>query len=270
MRRAIELHEQALTIDREIGDREGEAAALTGLGNAYVALGEVRRAIELHEQALTIDREIGDRGGEALGLINLAGAYTDAKDLSRAIQDAAHGVGIADEVGLAQGSSEGRVQLATLYLQARELDLARTTAQDARGYRYAPASDNAALVLGITLVREGRVDQAREAFRDALNAADGLLARTGDAYDELESRALALCGLALLEDSAEIDEASKAFCARAITCADGIIARVLRLFDALAMSDETNILAPVRPAAAGDTNAKSTSPHDPGSSSDRV
>jgi len=62
--RAIEYHEQALTIAREIGDRRGEGADLGNLGNAYSALGEVARAIEYYEQALTIAREIGDRRGE--------------------------------------------------------------------------------------------------------------------------------------------------------------------------------------------------------------
>ena len=52
VRRAIEFHEQALAIPREIGDRGGEGDALGSLGQAYAALGEVRRAIEFHEQAL--------------------------------------------------------------------------------------------------------------------------------------------------------------------------------------------------------------------------
>ena len=65
MRRAIELYEQALTIDREIGDRSGEAADLGNLGDGYAALGEMRRAIEFYEQALTILREIGDRAAKA-------------------------------------------------------------------------------------------------------------------------------------------------------------------------------------------------------------
>ncbi len=51
VRKAIEYHEQALVIDREIGDRRGEGADLGNLGLAYAALGEVRKAIEYFEQA---------------------------------------------------------------------------------------------------------------------------------------------------------------------------------------------------------------------------
>ncbi len=64
-RKAIEFHEQALVIDREIGDRRGEGADLGNLGIAYADLGETRQAIEFYEQALVIAREIGDRRGEA-------------------------------------------------------------------------------------------------------------------------------------------------------------------------------------------------------------
>ena len=70
-RRAIEFHEQALTILRNLGDRSGEGGVLGNLGLAYATLGETRRAIEFHEQALVIDREIGDRRGEGADLGNL-------------------------------------------------------------------------------------------------------------------------------------------------------------------------------------------------------
>ncbi len=61
-------------------------------------------------------------------------------------------------------------------------------------------SDNSALLLGVALTRQGDVEAAQHAFREALNAADALLAQTPSAYDELDNRALALCGLALVDD----------------------------------------------------------------------
>ena len=45
-RKAIEYHDQALSISREIGDRRGEGDDLGNLGIAYVRLGEIRKAIE--------------------------------------------------------------------------------------------------------------------------------------------------------------------------------------------------------------------------------
>jgi tetratricopeptide (TPR) repeat protein len=252
-RRAIEFYEQALTIYRELGDRRGEGTVLANLGDEYANLGEAERALEMCEQAVGIFREIGMRDGEALALVMLTAAQTDLENWSQAITCGQDAVRIADEIELAQGSSAGRLQLAVAHLQRGAYDLARAHAQAAQGYDYAPMTDNAALVLGIALTREGNVEGARQAFRTALDATDRLLAETPDAYDELESRALALCGLALMGDSSRIDDAAKAFsAARAITCARGVVARALRLFDVLAMSDETGVLTPVRRAAAGE------------------
>jgi tetratricopeptide (TPR) repeat protein len=74
-RKAIEFHEQALAISREIGDHRGEGVHLGNLGLAYSDLGESRKAIEFYEQALAISREIGDRRGEGNQLGNLGSVY---------------------------------------------------------------------------------------------------------------------------------------------------------------------------------------------------
>src|ERR1043165_9788774 len=68
--RAIQFHEQHLTIAREIGDRRGEGNALCNLGVVYYSQGNAQRAIHLYEQYLTIAREIGDRRGEGSALCN--------------------------------------------------------------------------------------------------------------------------------------------------------------------------------------------------------
>jgi tetratricopeptide (TPR) repeat protein len=237
--RAIEFYEQALAALREIGDRAEEGGTLCNLGEAHAALGDAQRAIEFYEQALAVSRETGYRVAEAITLIYLGAASADAGYWPQAIRRIEEGVQIADQVGHAQGSSEGRVYLAMTHA--------------ARAYDHAPTSDNVALVVGIALLRQGRLGGAREAFREASSAAESLLAHTHDSYDELDTKGLALCGLALLEDETRVDGAIEAFrAARALTRAEGIVARVLRLFDILAARDEAGILAPVRPAAAGE------------------
>jgi tetratricopeptide (TPR) repeat protein len=70
-RLARDLHER---LHDYLTDPWKNAANLTGLGNAYSALGEVRRAIDHYQQALTIYRETGNRNGEAIALGNLGTA----------------------------------------------------------------------------------------------------------------------------------------------------------------------------------------------------
>ena len=49
--------------------------ALGNLGNAYHSLGDFHKAIEYHDQALALSREIGDRQGEGSTLCNLGAPY---------------------------------------------------------------------------------------------------------------------------------------------------------------------------------------------------
>jgi hypothetical protein len=76
-------------------------------------------------------------------------------------------------------------------------------------------------------------------------SADTLLEHTKDDYHALDTKALALCGVALIDDIDRIAEASTMFrAARAITQDKGTVRRVLRLFDALALADRSGILGP--------------------------
>ncbi len=65
--RAIEYLEQALAINREIGDRRSESANLGRLGMIYSEIGQNIRAVEYVKQALLISREIEHREAESRG-----------------------------------------------------------------------------------------------------------------------------------------------------------------------------------------------------------
>jgi len=67
-REKIEWLEVATAAAHTLGDRKAEGSHLCILGLAYAALGEVRRAIEYYEQCLVIYQEIGDRQGEGAAL----------------------------------------------------------------------------------------------------------------------------------------------------------------------------------------------------------
>lgn len=102
-RKAIEYHEQALKISREIGDRQAEGQDLGNLGLAYHRLGDARKAIDYGEQALKILREIGDRHGEGAALGSLGLAYARLGEVRKAIDFYEQGLGIARETGDRRG-----------------------------------------------------------------------------------------------------------------------------------------------------------------------
>jgi len=128
---AIALHQEALAIQREIGDspeerlrqRSGKAASLVGLGNAYQALGQYQEAIALHQEALAIQREIGDspeerlrqRSGEATSLGNLGGAYRLLGQYQEAIVLQQQSLAITREIGDRSGEANSLGNLGGAY-----------------------------------------------------------------------------------------------------------------------------------------------------------
>jgi hypothetical protein len=68
----------------------------------------------------------------------------------------------------------------------------------------------------------------------------------------MDTKGLALCGLALTTERGNAAEAATAsLAARAITSADGIVRRTLALLDDLAAADQADILAGTPPGRGG-------------------
>ena len=81
---AAALHQVALTVARQAGDRPAEASALVELGVVQHLAGDYPAAAASHQQALALYRDLGDRRGQAytvnhLGTVQrLAGDYPAA------------------------------------------------------------------------------------------------------------------------------------------------------------------------------------------------
>lgn len=71
LQQQLEELQQTLTIQREQGDRVGEAETLNKMGDIYTRLKSYSRALELHQQALEIFKKLGDRRNvaETIGYI---------------------------------------------------------------------------------------------------------------------------------------------------------------------------------------------------------
>jgi tetratricopeptide (TPR) repeat protein len=289
--RAIDYHHRALTFSGEVGDRSDEASHLGNLGNAYSDLGQIARAIEYHQNALAIHREIHDRSGEATALSNLGYVLIDLGDTTKALKclEAAittardiryHLLESATEAHLGnvyltlgewgkaaelfkaamQHADDSNTQcqqyalrgLALANLYKGEVAAAREVIERAKSYNFPLDNHEASVIFGVVAIRQGDFDNAREAFNMALQQADELLADNDPIYAALDTKGIALCGLALVDSSVQIRAAKEAYkAARAICSHAGIVARVLQLFDALAKADTIGILAEVRAVAAG-------------------
>ncbi|HET7141298.1 MAG TPA: tetratricopeptide repeat protein, partial [Candidatus Limnocylindria bacterium] len=74
---ATQLHDQALTISRSIGDERGVARALAHLGDSAAHAGDSERARSLYVESFEIRRALGDLPGIASGMEKLASVVTE-------------------------------------------------------------------------------------------------------------------------------------------------------------------------------------------------
>jgi tetratricopeptide (TPR) repeat protein len=235
------------------------------LGFCYSALGQTSRAIEYHEQALAISREIGDRRGEGTRLGNLAEVLVDEGRYAEAIKLAQESAKIKDEIGQPASYGYGRVALAHFYSgnlsAAREAaETARRHDVPENNHNVLTLLGVIEVRLAHNDAHETQKNFKRksdfapaEAFAAAVQQAEQMLAHSAQNYDALDAKGLALSGLALCEGAQYVAAAIAAFrAARAINKDAGIVKRVLRLFDELAKADEQGVLKEVRAAAGGE------------------
>jgi tetratricopeptide (TPR) repeat protein len=246
-RRAIELHTQALAIARDIGTRPKESIALGNLGLCHAYLGDYRQAIELHTQALAIARDTGDLYGEAIALDYLGRASLASGDARRALMLLDQAVKVADASGSLEPVVEARCGLARAQLRLGDPGAAEATVTARRELRYPAEEPTMRLLEGLALLDLRRLEDSVRAFRDALVAADALLALADNNIAALHARGLALSGLAAAAgDPVRAREAGEAFTlARAVTSAAGVTADTRRLFNDIARHDRSGILSEV-------------------------
>ena len=259
MVRAIEYYSRALHIAREVGNKLGEEINRANLASCYGDLGQTDLAISYYEEALTIDREEGSLLHEGTDLASLAEVLIDKGQYDLAEKHAAESARIGKEACIPTSGSYGNSFLALARLYRNDVSGARIAIDTAGQYDEPDNNHYVQALLGLISLREDDHLTAQEAFMTAVTRADEMLACSGQNFDALDTKGLALCGLGLLLADAEADKQMKdavaAYrAARAINKDAGIVARVVRLLDTLALADPHGAekLTDVRKAAAGE------------------
>jgi tetratricopeptide (TPR) repeat protein len=183
-RRAIEYHERAVDIHRELGDRRGEGNALGNLGSAYFRVPEIRRAIEYYELQLVVTREIGDRRGEGNGLSGLGITYADLGETRRAIEHYEQALVVNHEMGDRQGEAGNLGNMGIAYAKLGET---RTAIEHcdrqlviSREIGDRQGECNALSNLGVAYKALGKTNRAIECYEQALNISREIGDRRGE------------------------------------------------------------------------------------------
>ena len=83
--KALGFYNQALPLQRAVGDRAGEASTLSNIGAVYSDLGEKQKALDYYNQSLPLARAVGNRTGEESTLNNIGLVYSSLGERQKAL-----------------------------------------------------------------------------------------------------------------------------------------------------------------------------------------
>jgi tetratricopeptide (TPR) repeat protein len=169
---SLEMDQQRLLVDRELGNPRNEAISLGNLGSEWLSLGEFAKSRVHLEEGLRLTRSVGDRGGEATPTRQFVPARSAARRR--------HTCYVAGPTRRRDGTSRAqpdRRGLCTVPLRYAELALGRMTHATAafkRARAVASAIDDgqrfdASAGLALSALAEDDLESAMEAV-DALLA----------------------------------------------------------------------------------------------------
>ena len=114
------LFKKALSMMKEIGDRNGEAQSYRGLGVVLKDIGEVGKAEEYLKKAIVIRKEIGDRQGEAADYESLGNFFQVLAEYVKAKEHLQKALKIRKDMGDRQGEATDYENLGTVYVHLGE------------------------------------------------------------------------------------------------------------------------------------------------------
>lgn len=195
---ALVTCEEAIALQRRLGDDAGLGASLTSLGVIRQFCGEPDRAEEAHRESLEIRRRIGDEAGVATSLSNLSSVAYGQNDLARAAELANESVQIYRRLGHESGLAHALMKIGLV--AAAEGEYARADDLFNECLRMQRAIGNTGSImyslgnLGAVAHKRGNDRLALERFREALELFDSV-PNTSALTKTLEDIAAAIAAL---------------------------------------------------------------------------
>lgn len=209
--RGKELYEESLQIYCEIKERSSQGATIGSLGDCYLNFGDTKTAIDYYNQALEIARETKRRRSESMRLRDLANAANYEKRFQDAIEFATQSRTLGAEMESPYDGSYCNTYLAEAYLFSDKLDEAHSAIDLALQFNIPLNNHKAQSLLGVITLGKDDVLTAKQAFLSAIDKADEILSHNEKSFRALDIKGLALCGLSFCEKSEDFSVAKQAF-----------------------------------------------------------
>jgi tetratricopeptide (TPR) repeat protein len=105
LEKSLKYYQQALKINREIGNKDGEAVNIGNIGVIYRIQGNLKYALKYYQQALEINREIGNKEREAGIISNIGVIYRIQGNLEKALKYYQQALEIDKKIGFKEGKA---------------------------------------------------------------------------------------------------------------------------------------------------------------------
>jgi tetratricopeptide (TPR) repeat protein len=206
LERPIQLHEEALTIYKKIGDTQGELNNLEHLSAVHRENGRIKDAIELLSRALSLAREISDPAKVLSILCNLGIAHRQIGQFKEAVSYHEEGRALAARKRKKIGRNLQNLGTAYYYLgrisEAKEVLQESIKESESIGDRR--EASYSIQCLGLVLWYEDDLDGAEELCREAINTCQDI------GYSRGEANTIGNLGLIYLKRE-QLDEAQSYF-----------------------------------------------------------
>lgn len=225
---ALSDNRLALDVFKQLGDKEGVANSLFGIGGVYKNMGYYPEALQNHFAALKIRDSLNDKRSIAASYNNIGSIYKALKNYDKSLEYMLRSLQIKKETGDRKGMGNSYNNIANIYAIRKDFDAAlknhlialqiRTEASDKRGIGV--SNEN----LGNLYAEKGELERSIEYFTTALKIYKEINDRSGistvlisfcDVYmrmnklDDAEKNGLE--GLLIAREIGELDNVRLAF-----------------------------------------------------------
>jgi eukaryotic-like serine/threonine-protein kinase len=163
--------DQALLIQRELGDKRRISLIQSNRAILLYSQGELKEALAAAEEALTVARLIGNKSLEAGAISHVAAIHWAQNDLERARKEMEGWLQLDTDLGRKISAVEAQLDIARLSLDEGHPETAETLARGAveqtETLKDTGHEVNARTVLALSVLRQGRIDDARREISQA-------------------------------------------------------------------------------------------------------
>ncbi|BAY99870.1 TPR repeat-containing protein [Tolypothrix tenuis PCC 7101] len=162
---ALATFQQALDIQKQIGDRSGVGATLNNIGLVYSRLGQYSKALEHYQQALAISQQINDQTGEGITFNNIGDIYSSQGKYPKALEYFQKALDIQQQTNDRYGIGATLNNIGLIYSRLGQYPKALDYYQQALAIRQQIGDRSGE---GITLNNIGRIYESQEQYSKAL------------------------------------------------------------------------------------------------------